>query len=90
MIEIILLNQSKLSLLGVTRQIPLHAQFRVILFDNFNDISTFTTTLYTMGRMQCVINVSNKPQYLKNEERYGKTIDGVPLSFQEFFQIRQT
>ena len=24
----------------------------------------------------------------KNEERYGKTIDGVP--FQEFFQIRQT
>ena len=26
----------------------------------------------------------------KNEERYGKTIDGVPLSFQEFFQIRQT
>ena len=29
-------------------------------------------------------------QYLKNEERYGKTIDGVPLSFQEFFQIRQT
>ena len=29
-------------------------------------------------------------RYLKNEERYGKTIDGVPLSFQEFFQIRQT
>ena len=44
MIEITLLNQSKLSLLGVIRQIPLHAQFRVILFDNFNDISTFTTT----------------------------------------------
>ena len=44
MIEIILLNQSKLSLLGVIRQIPLHAQFRVALFDNFNDISTFTTT----------------------------------------------
>ena len=31
MIEIILLNQSKLSLLGVIRQIPLHAQFRVTL-----------------------------------------------------------
>ena len=46
-IEIILLNQSNLSLLGV-RQIPLHAQFRVTLFDNFNDISTFTTTHYTM------------------------------------------
>ena len=30
MIEIVLLNQSKLSLLGVKRQIPLHAQFRVI------------------------------------------------------------
>ena len=42
MIEIILLNQSKLSLLGVIRQIPLHAQFRVTLFDNFNDIFTFT------------------------------------------------
>ena len=39
--------------------------------------------------MQCVIYISNKSQYLKNEERYGKTIDGVPLSFQEFFQIRQ-
>ena len=43
-IEIVLLNQWKLSLLGVIRQIPLHAQFRVTLFDNFNDISTFTTT----------------------------------------------
>ena len=39
--------------------------------------------------MQCVIYISNKSQYLKNEERYGKSIDGVPLSFQEFFQIRQ-
>ena len=80
MIEIILLNQSKLSLLGVIRQIPLHAQFRVTLFDNSNDISTFTTTHYTMWRMQCVIYISNKSQYLKNEERYCKTIDGVPLS----------
>ena len=43
MIEIILLNQSKPSLLGVIRQIPLHAQFRVTF-------STFTTTddHYTM------------------------------------------
>ena len=47
MIEIILLNQS-LSLLGVIRQIPLHAKFRVTLFDKFNDISTFTTTHYLM------------------------------------------
>ena len=39
--------------------------------------------------MQCVIYISNKSQYLKNEERYGKTIGGVPL-FQEFFQIKQT
>ena len=46
MIEIILLNQSKLSLLGVIRQIPLHAQYHVTLFDNFNDISTFTRTHY--------------------------------------------
>ena len=90
MIEIILLNQSKLSLLGVIRQIPLHAQFRVTLFDNFNDISTFTASHYTMLRMQCAIYISNKSQYLKNEERYGKTIDGVPLSFQEFFQITLT
>ena len=43
-----------------------------------------------MWRMQCVIYISNKSQYLKNEERYGKTIDGVPLSFQEFLQIWQT
>ena len=48
MIEIILLNQSKRSLLGVIRQIPLHAQFRVTLFDNFNDISTFTTTHFAV------------------------------------------
>ena len=40
-----------------------------------------------MWCMLCIIYISNKSQYLKNEERYGKTIDGVPLSFQEFFQI---
>ena len=61
MIEIILLNQSKLSLLVVIRQIPLHAQFRVTLFDNFNDISTFTTTHYAAWRMQGVVCISNKP-----------------------------
>ena len=38
--------------------------------------------------MQRAIYISNKSQYLKNEERYGKTIDGVRLSFQEFFQIK--
>ena len=48
MIEIILLNQSKLLLTGVIRQIPLHAQSRVTLFDNFNDISTFTTIHYAV------------------------------------------
>ena len=58
MIEIILLNQSKLSLLGVIRQI--HAQFRATLFDNFNDISTFTTTHYAVRRMQGVVCISNK------------------------------
>ena len=91
MIEIILLNQSKLklSLLGVIRQIPLTWAVSCD-FDNFNDISTFTTTHYAVWRMQCVIYISNKSQYLKNEERYGKTVDGVPLSFHEFFQIRQT
>ena len=38
--------------------------------------------------MQCVIYmyISNKSQYLRNKERYEKTIDGVPLSFQEFFK----
>ena len=43
MIEIILLNQLKLSLLGVIRQIP-----HMCSFDNFNDISTFTTTHYAV------------------------------------------
>ena len=47
-IEIILLNQSNLSLLDVIRRIPLHEQFRVTLFDNFNEISTFTTTHYAV------------------------------------------
>ena len=66
MIEIILLNQSKLSLLGVIRQIPLHAQFRVTLFDNFNDISTFTTTYYAVWRSKVLcayqtnLNISTK------------------------------
>ena len=67
MIKIILLNQSKLSLLGVIRQILLHAQFRVTLFDNFNDISTFTTTHYLIWRIQCDIYISNKSQYLKTK-----------------------
>ena len=54
MIEIILLNQSKLSLLGVIRQIPPYMRSFVWLFDNFNDISTFTTTHYLMWRMHTV------------------------------------
>ena len=91
MIEIILLNQPKHSLqVSYDKCTALHAQFRVTLFDNFNDISTFTTTHYLMWHMQYVIYISNKSQYLKNEERYRKTIDGVSLSFQEFFQIRQS
>ena len=58
-------------------------------FDLFNRI--ISTTHYTMWRIQCVIYILNKSQDLKNEERYGKTMDGVPLSFQEFFQlIKQT
>ena len=48
MIEIIPLNQSKLSLLGVIRQIPLYTQFRVTLFDNFNDISTVYNNHYAV------------------------------------------
>ena len=43
MIEIILLNQLKLLLLGVIRQIPYMRSF-----DNFNDISTFTTTHFAL------------------------------------------
>ena len=41
--------------------------------------------------IQCdVCSVFTYQTNLKNKERYGKTIHGVPLSFQEFFQIRQT
>ena len=43
-----------------------------------------------MLRMQGAIYMSNKSQNLKNKKRCGKTIDGVLLSFKEFFQIRQT
>ena len=55
-------------------------------FDGFNRIISimhihgFSTTHYTMWRMQCVIYMSNKSEYLKNKERYGKTIDGEFLS----------
>ena len=57
--------------------------------NNFNHIHGFSTTHYTMWRLQCAIYISNKSQYLKNKERYGKTIHGVPLWFQEFIKIRQ-
>ena len=72
MIEIILLNQSKLSLLGVIRQIPLHAQFRVTLFDNFNDISTFTTTHYTN---EVFLRVTN---HTGQADRYGSSLGETP------------
>ena len=38
----------------------------------------------------CYLHIKQIAIYLTNEERYGKAIHGVPLSFQEFFQIRQT
>ena len=41
-------------------------------------------------RMQGVVCSSNKPWYLNQEVRYGITVADVPLSFQEFFHIRQT
>ena len=63
-------------------------------FDWFNRIISIICMIHQQPITQCdvcsVIYISNKSQYLKNEGRYGKTIDGVPLSFQEFFQIRQT
>ena len=64
-----------------TNTLTVHAQFRVTLFDNFNDISTFTTTQYLMWRMQCVIYISNKSQYLKNEERYACKITASVYSW---------
>ena len=50
---------------------PLHAQFRVTLFDNFNDIPTFTTTHYAVWRICKVLcayqtNLNN----LNQEVRY--------------------
>ena len=57
-----LLNQSKLSLLGVIRQ--MHSL--VWLFDNFNDISTFTTIImqYDVCKVLCAyqinLNISTK------------------------------
>ena len=50
MIEIILLNQSKLSLLGVIRQIPLTCAVSCDFVWYFNDISPFTTTHYLVWR----------------------------------------
>ena len=71
MIKIILLNQSKLSLLGVIRQIPLHAQFCVTLFDNFNIVESTIFLLlqqlimqYDICKVLCAyqtnINISTK------------------------------
>ena len=55
MIEIILLNQSKLSLLGVIRQIyPLHAQFRVT-FSQFRAISPERRAIFKNYRWCSVI-----------------------------------
>ena len=58
MIEIIMLNQSKLSLLGIIRQIPLHAQFRVTLFDNFNDNFYFyNNSIYNVTYAMCYLHI---------------------------------
>ena len=60
------------------------------LFDNFNDISTFTTAHYLMCDIQYAVCYLHVKQIAISQERYGETIDGIPLSFQEFFQTRQT
>ena len=49
MIEIILLNQSKLSLLGVIRQIPLHAFQRYFYFYN--------NSLYNVTYAMCYLHI---------------------------------
>ena len=87
MIEIILLNQLKLSLFGVIRQI---IRFCVTLFDNFNDISNLQQLImqYDVYKVWCAYQTNLN--ILNQEVRYGKTVEDVPLSFQEFFQIRQT
>ena len=81
MIEIILLNQSKHSLLGVIRQIPLHAEFRVTLFDNFNDISIYfyNNSLCSMTYARCRVHIKQTLIYLNQEVRYGKNVEDVPL-----------
>ena len=43
-----------------------------------------------MWRMQCVIYIVKQIAISQERRAIWKTIDGVPLSFQEFFQIRQT
>ena len=43
--------------------------------------------IYNVMYAGCYLHIK---QIAISQERYGKTIDGVPLSFQEFFQIRQT
>ena len=35
-------------------------------------------------------NTEQTLMYLNQEVTYGKTVEDVPLSFKEFFQIRQT
>ena len=61
-------------------------------FDWFNRIISVIHMISQQLIIQCdVCNVLFTYQTnLKNEEGYGYPIDGVPLSFQEFFQIRQT
>ena len=61
-------------------------------FDRFNRIISIIYMVSQQLIIQCdvyavcYLHISNKSQYLKNEERYGKTIDGVPLSFQDSFK----
>ena len=87
MIEIILLNQSKLSSLGFIRQMPLHAQFHVTLFDNFNDISTFTTTHYTMWRIHCVIYISKTFWLIRKETKLITQMTPIQQFFYIFLHI---
>ena len=60
MIEIILLNQSKLSLLGVIKQIPLYAQFRVTIFLLLQQLIMQDDACKVLCAYQTKLNISTK------------------------------
>ena len=66
---------------GVVGETHAHDSFELIRFDNSKDIKLSPISHYARVTSICLICISNKLKYLKNEARKRKTATDVTLSF---------